>query len=357
MIPRTRNLKYSLLVLLFALGFYPAGVPADELIMRNGDKLTGTVISKQGNVLKFRTPYADSIEIRWARVASLRTDKPVTLLLLDGTIVEATFITTKSDADEAEQREDGKPVILAGSVGLIKPEPWQIARGAKFTGKVNIGLKSERGNTDTDELYLSGEFTVRRVQDRFNTFGRIDQDRAQSKKTTDKWDINSKYDYFFTKKFYYTGNLSFESDFFADLDLRATAGLGLGYQFFESKELNLKLEGGVNYVDENYIDPEDRINTEDNTDTEDREYTALRWFIEYDQYFFEDVIQLYHRQRGLWDLEISKNYNFRSWTGLRFPLRAGFNFSTEVQADWDNTPAVGADELDTTYRFLLGYEW
>jgi putative salt-induced outer membrane protein YdiY len=53
-----------------------------------------------------------------------------------------------------------------------------------------------------------------------------------------------RYSYFLTPQwFLYTQGL-FEYDKFADLDLRSTIGVGPGYQFFASKDLNLSMSAG-----------------------------------------------------------------------------------------------------------------
>jgi hypothetical protein len=79
-----------------------------------------------------------------------------------------------------------------------------------------------------------------------------------------------KYDHFFTKKWYGYSNATAEQDEFKDLDLRATLGVGAGYQFIESDPTNLSLEGGLSYVNENYII------------AEDNSFAAGRWALNFD---------------------------------------------------------------------------
>jgi len=83
------------------------------------------------------------------------------------------------------------------------------------------------------------------------------------------------------------GQLFLEHDKFADLDLRTTFGVGAGYQFFESDDLNLLIAAGPAWVNEDFIK------------AKHHDYAAGQWQVSYDQYFFKKFIQLFHRQTGL----------------------------------------------------------
>ena len=58
---------------------------ADVVGLKNGDRTTGKVITKQNDKLSFETSYAGKIEITWAEVAELRTDTPVEVMLAEET--------------------------------------------------------------------------------------------------------------------------------------------------------------------------------------------------------------------------------------------------------------------------------
>ena len=60
---------------------------------------------------------------------------------------------------------------------------------------------------------------------------------------------------------------------------------------------------------------------------------------------------------GFQSLEDKQDTVIKLWTGLRFPLVAGFVATGEYVWDWDNNPAPGNDKTDTEYRLKLGYHW
>ena len=139
--------------------------------------------------------------------------------------------------------------------------------------------------------------------------------------------------------------LSFERDRFKDLNLRTVFGPHVGRQYYESREINLKAETGIVKV------------YEDNIDNDDHDYFALNWHVNYDHYLFNELTQFYHRHTGLWDWEKSDKVTVSSWTGFRFPLRAGVVASVEAEFDYDSKPEESVGKSDTTYRVKLGYEW
>lgn len=71
--------------------------------------------------------------------------------------------------------------------------------------------------------------------------------------TESNWIAYMKYDHFVTRKWYAYTNADFQNDKFKDIQLRSTLGIGTGYQFIESEKTNLSLEGGLTYVQTDFI--------------------------------------------------------------------------------------------------------
>jgi putative salt-induced outer membrane protein YdiY len=332
------------LLLIFALSAANAG--ADEIIMRDGSRLLGKVVKRENGTLDFETTYAGVIQIQWKEVAEITTEKPMELLLSDDSVIETEHLTNNVEDLIVESDAGQGPQTLAqDAVTLINPEPWRKGEGYKLTGRVNFALSKQRGNTDKDELDLDGALTWRRKNDRFQAFGELEHDRNDNKKTTDKWNADGAYNYFITKKWYWGAFTRFEHDQFADLDLRTSVGPLVGYQWFESKQMNLSTSTGISYVNENYYSQSDD------------DYVALPWNIDFDRYLFGEFMQFYHKQTGFWNLEHTSDVVWNTWTGLRFPLVLGLVASTEIKVDYDSGAAKNTDKTDTTYALKLGYQW
>lgn len=339
-----RLLQYPLPLLLLTLCAGPA--PGDEVILRDGSRLLGTVVSRDDGTLGFDTKFAGTLKIKWDQIATVKTDKPMEFLLSDDRSLMVTQVKNNAD-DMVVTPADGAgtQTLAQADVSIINPEPWRKGKGMKISGHANAALQRQRGNTDQDEIDLDADLTLRRKNDRFTAFAEYEKDRANNQKIKDAWKLDGAYNYFVSKQWYWGGFIRFEHDQFADLNLRTSVGPVIGYQWIESKEMNLSTSTGLSYVNEDYNNQPD--------DT----YAALPWNINFDWWLIDDFAQFYHKQDGFWSLEDSSDVVVNTWTGLRFPLVLGLVASTELKFSYDGSVPSTASKTDTTYSLKLGYAW
>lgn len=330
---------FKKLALLMVVVCFASSAFADELIMKNGDRLTGRVKSKDGDTIVFSTQYGDPLTIKWSEVEELKTKEPVKVMTTSGDVKEvSTFKDTSGE-------QITNSTIDVGDVDLIKPEPWRLGEGYRFTGNVNFAVEIDRGNTDSDEYDFDTSIELRDLKNRFTFHGELENDKTNGSTTNDKWTTASKYDRFFTEQTY--GFLLFvvESDKFADLEERYVYGAGLGRQFYEGAKTNFSIDVGGSHVRENF----------DSDSTE--EYAAATWGVKYDHFLYRELLQIYHRQIGLWNVEETEKVVLTAWSGVRIPIYMGIVGSSELKWEYDSQPAGGADKDDFTTTVKLGYAW
>ncbi|MGD2137128.1 MAG: DUF481 domain-containing protein, partial [Gammaproteobacteria bacterium] len=308
-------------------------------------RLVGTVLGGKEGVLDFETSFAGVLKVRWDQVSELQTDAPLRLLLGNDEILDITMVRESGEELLVGSGEDVLRPLNRADVVAVNPESWQLGEGFKWTGRINLDLKSEHGNTDTDEMEADGEMRFRRPHDRAILLGQYEKNRSSGELTSNNWDASGNYDYFIGEKFYTGAKLRLEHDAFSDLDLRTTIGPHLGYQFYESEAMNLNMDAGPLYVNENHID------------SPDDDYVAFGWNFNFDRFLIPERMQFYHRHNGLQDAADTDNTVIDSWTGFRFPLYAGIVASTEAQVNYDGGAPDDVDKTDTTYRVKLGYQW
>src|SRR4029077_1732853 len=90
---------------------------------------------------------------------------------------------------------------------------------------------------------------ARKGDDRYTAGGSFNRTTDRGVETASNAHLYAKYDHFFTKKWYTTINATAEHDPFADIELRTTAGIGIGYQALASARTKLALESGVGDVE------------------------------------------------------------------------------------------------------------
>jgi hypothetical protein len=322
----------SSIVFLFCL-LYPFqdALAADAVTLVNGDRLTGQLLERKGNRLIFQTKYAGKIEVLWEHVQSLKVEEPALLLFDDGTTRSVLLVEVKKQnvmyQDSVDQQLHS---INAHSILGISPEAWMENKSGLWSGQVNFSVKTERGNGDEGYVDVDADVTYRRKIDRVRLTGELEND-SKVRETTDeiittkdKWLLNGNYNYFLNKKIYLGALASLEHDPLADLDLRATAGPLAGYQFFESKPLNLKVEAGMLLVNEDY------------RNTANERNVRPAWHIDFNKYIIETWLQFYHEQYGVVGLNNEDQWFFRCWTGFRLPLAQGIQVTAEYKLDYDH---------------------
>lgn len=65
----------------------PPAAPADEVYLKNGNHLSGSIVSMSAGKLVLDTDFAGRLSIDWDHVERLFSDAPVTLVLLDGSTI------------------------------------------------------------------------------------------------------------------------------------------------------------------------------------------------------------------------------------------------------------------------------
>ena len=318
---------------------------ADELIMKDGSRLLGKVLKEDDGVVDFETSYAGTIKVKWSEISELIADEPMTVLL-ENRETRAVTSAKNTEAGVVLADESGTTETIPPSeIAYVNPEPWRVGKGMKWSGRMNVDLNYERGNSDKDEYHGDWETTFRWRDDRLKFYGDYEREKSNDVLTDDNWRINGRYDHFVTRKFFYGATLGMEHDRPADLQRRTIVGPLIGYEFYESTAMNFDVAGGPMYVNEEFYE-------EDN-----RDYLALGWAVDFDRFLIPERVQFYHRHRGLLEPGDTDNLVWDAWTGFRFPIYAGIVASTEVLIEYDGGANEGVDETDKTYNVKLGYQW
>ncbi len=319
---------------------------ADEIVLANGDRLSGKIVRKESDTLVLNTPYAGDLNIKWADIRRVTTDAPIKVYFEDGSKLIGTLHSEEDGSVivTSDETLTSAPIPLA-TLLFINPSAEISGEGVKLSGHINAGLSSSSGNTVAKRYNLDTEAVARTRDNRYTLGARVAHTEDHGLETESNWIGYMKYDDFFTKKWYGYTNGNFENDKFKDIQLRSTLGIGSGYQFIESDKTNLSLEGGLTYVSTDYI-AATAVN-----------YPAARWALKYDHLLFATKIQFFHTHETYIGLEDVKKTFVRSQTGLRAPLLKSLNATAQYNVDWDNNPAAGRVRLDKTLVLTLGYSW
>ena len=330
---------------------FTQSVCGDEVVMNNGDRLTGSVKTTKDGKLVLATTYAGDVNIALADIQRISTDKPVKLVLDDETRISGLLSATDGTAMKIEGDVDPELRSLTMS-RIVAVNPPDVPK-LKISGELNAGLERDRGNTDEDDYYIDGEILFGWIDSRLRIRGDGNLEYTNNDKTTEDAELGIKYDYFFdnddyifNEKWYLWNGVLFEHDKFADLNLRTSIGLGPGYQVFDTERTQLSLEAGPAYVWENF------------DDDENNDYAAARWALDFKHQLFKAwKLVAFHNHNLSWSIEETSDYVFNSKTGLSIPLFDNLQAKLQFNFDRDNAPADNSKKNDFETLVTGGYTW
>ena len=343
MVNRIRNAALCAAVWASCAAVLPA--LGDQVIFKNGDRLTGTIGELGGGKLTIKTAVAGDVTVDMKDVESFSTDAPIEIKLNDGTTLRDQV--TGPGQDPGTVQTAGQGAVAAQPVALDRVEAINPPR-EKWTGSVTAGGLVTRGNSNTESLSLSAAATRRGADDRISLSGgyffsrQEDPDTGDKETTVDNWFAAGKYDYFLSKKLYLYGLMRIERDRIADLDLRLAPSVGLGYQWVEGPVWNFNTEAGIGWVYEDY-----------ETGDSD-EHVAARLAYHYDRKI-NDKVSFIHNAEYLPSLEDLDDFNVIADAGVRAALTETMFTDFKIEYRYDATPAPGADKNDV--RYILGVGW
>ena len=328
----------SVLALIVALALACANAhAADQVLLKNGDRLSGTVVKYTGETLVFTTPYAKEIPVAWAEVESLTTETPYWVKLGSGEYVSARFASRADGVYlESEQVEGARPVALSEVVTIGIPP------GARWSADVKAVLNGSQGNTETFAFGAAAEALRDTDDDRLRlgaAIARESQNEKDTVKNTRGWLY---YDYHLTAHWDLGAFVTLEYDRFRDLDLRTVVGGGPGYRFIDTKTMLFKVRAGLAYVNENF------------SEQSDKDYATavfgdeFRWQISEGRSVYQ-LLDVYPSLADASDLLLHAEVGFRQ------TLMKGIFVELALIDDFDNVPADDRKKNDFRYLVQLGY--
>jgi len=232
---------------------------ADQVILSNGDRISGRVQRLSAGKLLLETDMAGPVVIPWTNVASMVTTQPLYVLLKNGKILSGAVVrspkglrvdgnTTSVDIqrdDVAEMRSYQEQLTHQVKVErTLAPrflDPW--------TGFLDTGISAARGNADVTTVSIGANAVRSKVRDKLTlAFSSLYARNSSSNPTQITANVRRggvRYEFNFSPKHFVFVSGDGEADELQRLKLRAVGGVGYGRHVFQSSRNTFDLFAGT----------------------------------------------------------------------------------------------------------------
>jgi putative salt-induced outer membrane protein len=332
---------------------------ADQITMKDGDRITGAIVKKDGDSVTIKSKNFGTVTLKWADVASVKSDQPLNVTLAGGKTVKAN-IETQGDriqvaAPGAPQAVDPKDVVTLRDDAeettyqrFLHPrllDLWTITGG--------LNLAGTKGNAQTSTLTTPVNFVrasnTTRTTAYFNSISSSAKingvDSSTAKAVRGGW----AYDRNLAKKIFANAFNDYEYDKFQSLDLRVVIGGGLGYHIWSRDASHLSVLGGGDWNREAF-------GASGSTAAFTRNAAEAFWGDDFN-YKLSARTSFVETFRMFDNLSDTGQYRVNADAGATTQLTKWLNWNVSLSDRYLSDPVPGRKKNDFLYSTGLGFNW
>ncbi len=324
-------------VLLLA-SFFQSAVAEDQIMLKNGDRITGEIQQIWDGELIIDTGYTDEFGIALSAISQVITERSFRFELDDEEKITARL----------EPADDGKAMLIADGerqvIALTDIEELEeISDGLSWMLRTDLSLDGSEGNSDDLKFSWQGFGEIESGDHRHQLNLRMDKAERNGITSQDQQRASYLYSWFMADRWFLQAGLGAERDPVRDLTRRLSAGGGLGYQFFDDANRLFEVSLAAVGFDE-------EIGIQSN------ESVAAQWITRYRRSILTGDLDFFHNHQISHYLSGRNTTLIKTSTGIRWDVWADIYFNTQFDWDYETDPAQGADNEDIRYMIGLGVE-
>ncbi|MFZ0477935.1 MAG: DUF481 domain-containing protein [Terriglobales bacterium] len=242
---------------------------ADQVVLKNGDKLTGTIVKSDGKTLVLKTDYAGDLTIKFDAIQSLTSAGDLNVTA--GGKIAVGPVTTTGDKLEVATKTGGSVEVPVASVTVMRSPAEEAAYQKSlhpgwdqgWAGGTNLGFALTAGNSETKNLNIGLNATRTGFHDKLTLYETTTyattsklalQPISPSQTTANSNAGGIRYDHDFATRVFGFGSADFFNNSLQNLDLRYILGGGIGFHAIKKPNTTLDLLAGINYTHESFSD-------------------------------------------------------------------------------------------------------
>ena len=243
---------------------------ADQIVLKNGDRLTGRIVRSDGKTLVFKSDLVGEVTVPLDNVQNITADKPLYFTMSDGRIVSG-LVTAKDNQFEIKS-SSGAVVVERAAVAVVRSADEQRAYEStlnpgwfeQWRGGADLGFALTRGNSSTTNLALGMNISRETTTDKTSLYAASVYNRENtngiSRTVANTFRFGARYDRNINRQWFGYGFTDFEHNGLQELNLRWVLGGGIGYHAIRSERTKLDLLAGLD-VSREYFEGNDNDRT------------------------------------------------------------------------------------------------
>lgn len=329
---------------------------ATELVLTNGDRIKGTLISVNSSSVLWKSESFGDLTVDKKKVANFNTVKKVKVqgvanpCVIEG--MDGYYLNYRCGV-EGEETERHTMALMA--LDSIVPVAQPAIDKPKSTGKIALSGTFQRGNTVEDDLEADGTTSYRDGDWRHTGVLDYDSDSTDEVAADIDYDLTYRLDRFVTERWYWYNELGYGQEESKSVDERYIYGMGAGIQLWEDPNSALAFENGLEYKKELLDRTDDDLS---NPDWASRTEVVYYRFSTDFRYKLPFSAEFFHTNELLYSLQDTENWEVSADFGLSVPLGVGLFSEYKFEYDYDNQPSSPeAVKEDTKWTIGIGYNW
>lgn len=237
---------------------------ADQIVLKNGDRLTGTILKSDEKELVIKTEFAGEVTVQWPAIQEMTAGEPLHVATKQGQKLVGPVKTEDGKIEVATAAGPTVEVEKAAIVNIrndqeeaaeqrLEHPTW--AQG--WTASSSVSFALTRGNSETKNLALAFTASHKTPHDKLgmyanSVFSTDDAPGAVPSTTANTTQGGARYDRNFDARAFGFGGADFQTDALQELNLRSIFSGGLGVHALKGDRTTLDFLAGANYTRESY---------------------------------------------------------------------------------------------------------
>jgi hypothetical protein len=348
----------------------------DVIVFANGDQLTGKLLREVGGKVTFHSDIAGDVTVTWDKIKSIHSSQQFAV------IQQGQHVNPKTaDGNIAQgvvQVQDDQVKVATGTGGATKDIPVKNAEymideatygkevhrnpgflygwNGSFTAGASTVEATQNSRAFTGSAALSRTIpTVDWLDPRNRTlfnftgaYGTVTQPGTVGTKTN-IIHFDAEHDWYFTPRFYFLVDSSFDHNYSQGLDLQQIYGAGLGYTVIKTPKQELDVKFDIHYERQQYFVTPNIVPRPPLTPSKNLIGANFG-----DTYMLKLPHGLVFNQGAVITPAFNQSnaYSAVATAGLLFPVYKRIGFTVGALDDFLNDPAVGSKK--NSFQFTAG---